>query len=92
MERLGFEGRCATVYCGIRLWEPWAVYRGIPCVFPWKPRAVYHGVEGRAAGGRQTRGSGWKGGRDFVSSSLLLVVEIAKAGLGLYHSIRFTRN
>jgi hypothetical protein len=60
MECLGFEGRCATFYRGIRLWEPRAVYRGIPRVFPWEPRAVYRGVEGRAAGGRQTRGSGWK--------------------------------
>jgi hypothetical protein len=33
-------------------------------------------VEGRAAGGRQTRRSGWKGGRDFVFSSFFLVVEI----------------
>jgi hypothetical protein len=32
--------------------------------------------EGRRAGGRQTRASGWKGGRDFVSSSFFLVVEI----------------
>jgi hypothetical protein len=30
--------------------------------------------EVRRAGGRQTRASGWKGGRDFVSSSFFLVV------------------
>jgi hypothetical protein len=63
------------VYRGIPCvlpWEPRAVYRGIPRVLPWEPRAVYRGT----AGGRQTRGSGWKGGRDFVSSSFFLVVEI----------------
>jgi hypothetical protein len=32
--------------------------------------------EGRRAGGRQTRTNGWKGGRDFVSSSFFLVVEM----------------
>jgi hypothetical protein len=34
--------------------------------------------EVRRAGERQTRASGWKGGRDFVSSSFFLVVEITK--------------